>query len=803
MLAFRALLSGIKNFTALKGPAMNSNEMPQHLVVMLEKAIDHQGAGRMNEAAALYQQVLQIDPDNTFANHLFGVMHVHAGDPVTAVTMIETALKNDPANPEMLNNLSSALIGAGRMDDALVAVRRALEHKPDYPEALNTLGRLLVDAGQYGEAELSIRRAIDLKPGLLTAHNNLGNTLLGLERLDDAERSFRHALELNPNYPDGLNNLGCLLAREGKFDEAEQSFRRLLELAPESVDALNNLSNLLMVDDRTAEAEENYRRALTVASNNPKTLTNLGDALQHLERIEEAEACFRRALELQPDYVRALCALAHAQISAGFFQEALSTYDKAISLDPQNTGIKVKRALALPIIPASLEDIEQARAHVLKSVEELIAAGGSLKEPDGEAGITGFYLAYHNANDVALTKKIAEMYLKLCPSLDWRAAPCEPQSQNGKYKIGFLSYHFYDHTIGKLCRGIFEHLDPEKFELVIFRTSRKSDAMAEAIESAAARVVTLPQNLESARQAVADESLDLLYYPDIGMDTFTYYLAFARLAPVQVTSWGHPMSTGIANIDYFVSSRDLETDNAQDHYSETLVRLTYPPTYYYRPDIPEVADTRAVHGLSADENIYLCPQTLFKFHPGFDAILGDILRGDPAGRLVLLAGRYPSKEQLLRQRFAKTFPDVLDRVVFLPRMKMADFLCLVRSADVILDPVYFSGGNSTAETFALGVPIVTWPDTFLRDRVTYAFYKTMGIDELIAKNASHYVSLANQLATDKEFHARMSKLIKDNAGCFFENIKVVRELEDFMIAAIEAERKGNSPIQWDGQVTTS
>ncbi|MBT4932302.1 MAG: tetratricopeptide repeat protein [Rhodospirillaceae bacterium] len=782
---------------------MNPKEMPQHLVVMLETAIDHQSAGRMNEAAALYQQVLQIDPANTFANHLFGVMHVHAGQAQTGVTLIETALKGDPENPEILNNLSSALIGAGRKDDALAAARRALEHKPDYPEALNTLGRLLVDAGQYGEAEQSIRRAIDLKPELLAAHNNLGNALLGLERLDEAEESFRRALELSPNYPDGLNNLGCLLARQGKIDEAEQSFRRVLELAPESVDGLNNLGNLFMVDDRTVEAEECYRHALTVALDNPKVLTNLGDALQHLERIEEAETCFRRALELQPDYIRALCALAHAQVSAGFFQDALSTYDKAISCDPQNTGIKVKRALALPIIPASLEDIEQARAHVMESVEDLIATGGSLKEPDGEAGITGFYLAYHNANDVPLTRKIAEMYLKLCPSLDWQGKLSGSQSPDGKYRIGFISYHFYDHTIGKLCRGIFEHLDSEKFEVVIFRTSRKSDHMSEAIESVAAKVVTLPQNLESARAVIADEALDLLYYPDIGMDTFTYFLAFARLAPVQVTSWGHPMSTGIPNIDYFVSSMDLETDNAQDNYSETLVRLAHPPTYYYRPEIPDVTDTRASHGLSDDENIYLCPQTLFKFHPGFDAILGDILRGDPVGRLVLLAGRYPSKERLLRERFAKTFPDVLDRVVFLPRMKMADFLCLVRSADVILDPVYFSGGNSTAETFALGVPIVTWPDKYLRDRVTYAFYKTMGISELIADSAGHYVSLANQLATDKEFHARMSKLIKDNAELFFENIKVVRELEDFMVAAIEAERKASDPVQWDGQVTTS
>jgi len=741
--------------------------MPEHLIAMLEKAIGHQNSGQLAEAANLYQQVLQADPNNTFANHLFGVIHLQTGDPIGAVRLIETAVKHDPGNSEMLNNLSNALIGAGRAEDAERAARLALEFKPDYPEALNTLGKLLVNAGQFTQAEQNIRRAIELKPTLLSAHNNLGYALQGLARVNDAELSFRRALEMNATYPEAVNNLGNLLMAEGRSEEAEQTYRSALEAMPDNVELL----------------------------------TSYGGALQHLERIEEAEACFRSALEIQPGHIRALGSLANAQLGGGFYRQAMKTYDQAIALAPQDTGLRVKRALALPIIPASLEEIQCARTRLLANVEELIASGASLIDPAAQANITGFYLAYHNQNDVLLVQKIAQMYLQLCPSLSWSAEPFEPKGTGGKYRIGFLSFHFYDHTIGKLCRGIIEHLDPEKFEVIVFRTSSKSDPMAEAIEAAAAKVVTLQQNLDSARQAVSDEKLDLLYYPDVGMDAFTYYLAFARLAPVQVTSWGHPMSTGIPNMDYFISSKDLETEDGDAHYSETLVRLAHPPTYYYRPEIPSCADARTVHGLSATDHLYLCPQTLFKFHPRFDSLLGDILRGDPAGVLVLLAGRYPSKERLLRERFALSFPDVLDRVVFLPRMKMADFLGLVCAADVVLDPVCFSGGNSTAETFALGIPIVTWPDQYLRDRVTYAFYKTMGIDDLIATSASDYVSIAHRLAKDPDFHARMSQRIKDNAGCFFENIEVVRELEGFMIAAIEAERADSGPVKWGGRDT--
>ena len=779
-----------------KGGGVSPPTMAGPLITMLERAIGYQNAGQLDEAANIYSQVLLVEPNNTFANHLFGVIHLQRGDPETAVKLIETAVKYDPNNAEMLNNLSGALIRVGRVGDAEKSIRLALKHKPDYPEANSTMGKLLIAADKFVDAEQYILRAIELKPSLLSAHNNLGNALQGLGRVKDAEQSFRRALELNADDPDALNNLGILLVKGGRLDDAEQSFRHAIELFPEGAAALNNLGHLLMIDDSSSEAEENYRRAIAIDPGNAEFHTNLGTALHYLERIEEAEACFRHALELHPGYVKALSALAHAQVSAGFLQEAIHTYNDAIKLEPQNTGLKVKRALALPIIPASLNDIAHARAQLLENVEQLISNGGHLIEPGGEAGITGFYLAYHNQNDVPYVKKIAEMYLKLCPSLSWQAEHCYRDRENGKYRIGFLSYHLYDHTIGKLCRGIIEHLDPNLFEITVFRTSRLSDPMADAIESAAKKVVYLQHNLDNARQAVADEKLDILYYPDVGMDVFTYFLAFARLAPVQVTSWGHPMSTGIPNIDYFISSQDLETEKGADHYTETLVRLAHPPTYYYRPAVPPTTDARLVHDLPIDKHIYLCPQTLFKIHPKFDSILGEVLRGDPDGLLVFIAGRYKSKDRLLRERFAKVFPDVIDRVVFLPRMKMSEFLQLIRVADVVLDPVYFSGGNSSAETIAMGVPIVTWPDVFLRDRVTYAFYKMMGIRELIATSENEYVNIANRLAIDRDFHERMSQLINERSEHFFENNETVRELEQFMIAAIEAQRNGNAPVHW-------
>src|SRR6185295_18926284 len=144
---------------------------------------------------------------------------------------------------------------------------------------------------------------------------------------------------------------------------------------------------------------------------------------------------------------------------------------------------------------------------------------------------------------------------------------------------------------------------------------------------------------------------------DIGMDPHTYSLALSRLAPVQCATVGHPVTSGLDTVDYYISSEDLETPGSEEHYCETLVRLKNLPIHMYRPTSPPRTKRREDFGLSAQDHVYTCLQSLFKFHPHFDEILGGILRGDPRGVLLLSRGRVVGWEQLLRQRFAATLPD--------------------------------------------------------------------------------------------------------------------------------------------------
>ena len=363
-------------------------------------------------------------------------------------------------------------------------------------------------------------------------------------------------------------------------------------------------------------------------------------------------------------------------------------------------------------------------------------------------------------------------------------------------RIGFVSSSLYEHTIGKFYHGIIQKLSRDRFEVVVARPPQDRDAISDAIGRDADRNVEIPYDLYSARDIIAQQRLDILFYPDIGMTPLTYFLAFARLAPVQCVGWGHPVTTGIPAIDYFISAKSIEASEARTHYSEQLILLDRLPSYYWRPEHAAAPFTRAELGFPDDVKLYVCPQSLFKLHPDFDVVLATLLRRDPKSRLLLLSGVHKHWDRLLAARIAKGFPDVAERVIFVPRIPQAQFFRLLMTADVILDPPFFGGGNTSYEAFAMGLPIMTWPGAFMRGRVTEGCYRQMGFTELVADSLDSYVEIALRLANDPAWRARIKNEIAARSPALYEDARVVAELEDFFRAAIEAHRRGDRITQW-------
>lgn len=729
----------------------------QTALAFFQSAVQHHQNGQLDKAGELYQQALALEPEHFDALHLFGMLKHQLGAPRLAIEMVTKAL--------LINPNSAAAHG--------------------------NFGVILKSNGQLEQAVSEFQKALALQPNKTDALFNLGNTYKLLMQDGNAIESYQKALALDANHLGAYTNLGQLYHALGQFDEAINCYERLLKIQPNSADGHCNMGIALFDLGQIEKAHACYKTSLSLEPANAKLHYNLGIALQTLGKLDEAAASYKKSIELQPDLAEPHANLATVYRDCSRVDDAISELDLAISIKPERDGWHIKRALMLPIILSSKEEIDRRRELLSNSVAELMARNLLIKDPLVEVGITSFYLTYHNRNDRRIAGDIAGMYLQVCPELSYEASHCSVSSpdKKEKLKLGILSNHLKAHTIGRLFRGLIEQLSREKFEVIILRPVAQSDAISKAIDASADQVITLSGRLDQDRKSIAKLEFDVLFYPDIGMTPYTYYLAFARLAPVQAVSWGHPDTTGIPNIDYFLSSTHIEPQRADTHYSEQLIQFQTLPTYNRPPAFPAVAFERATYGMNDDMHLYVCPQSLFKFHPDFDVAIANILAGDPKGRLVLIDHKNENhlKERLL-ERLRISIPDAVQNILFLPQLSHEEYLALCIDADALLDTPTFSGGHSSQEAFAMGVPIVTWPTEFMRGRVTAGCYNQMGVTDLIADSADGYVNLALQLANDLEFKKRMRNKITTNSHKLFERVDLVEEIETFFMAAHEAWR---------------
>ncbi len=706
-----------------------------------------QHLGRPGDAESAYRSALALRPDDTDALNNLGAVLLGQRRVVESIECLERAIALSPGHTQALTNLASALTAAGQPGTAIASLERALEVAPTRAELHNALGHVRHEGGELAEAVGSFLRAIVLRPDYAEAHNNLGATLKELGHLDDAMQSYARALAIDPRLAQSHNNIGVVLREQGRFAESIAAYERALAIQPGFAEAHANLGNTLTDQARFDEAVDRYRRALDGGFQHPDLYANLGNALRNQGLLDAARESYRRA--------------------------------QALAYDPAR---EIALAMMQPVIAESTDAIHDSRARLAEDVTRLRREGLALPSFDRPIVPPNFYLAYHGLDDRSLQRAMADLYLSACPELAWSAPECaeRPRRADGRIRVGFASRYLQGHTIGKLMRGFIERLSRDRFEVVVLHVGGELDEMARAIDGAADHVIRVPRRLGDARAEIAAASLDVLVYPEIGMDPITYFLAYARLAPVQCVMWGHPVTTGIPNVDYFVSSALLEPDGAAAHYSEQLVMLDRMPTCYQRPLVPDGARDRARLGLDRDATLYVCPQSLFKLHPDFDATLGAILRRDPRGRLVLLEGLSRHWERLLRERFARAIPDVADRVDVIPRLDLGGFLDLLRTADAVLDPWGWTGGNSTYEAFALGVPVVTRPSAFMRGRVTAGAYRQIGVMDCVATTDAEYVDLAVRLANDPVWRADVGARIVARHDALYDDAAAVRELERFL-----------------------
>jgi protein O-GlcNAc transferase len=641
-------------------------------------------------------------------------------------------------------------------------------------------------AGRLDQAEGLYRRVLSVDPLQPDALHLSGMAALARGRLDEAHRLISHAVALKPAEAAFVSDLGVVLQSLGRFGEAEAAYRRALELNPRHAESLNNLGNMHRTAWRIAEAADCYRAALVQNPDFAMAHGNLGTTFADQQKFDEAIACYRWALAIDGQFLDARKNLAIALADQGHCPQADDELRRARAQSPSDSGLMIRQALLLPVFPESIAAIDARRQRLEADLDRLLKEDLHVGDPLVETPGPAFYLTYHGRNDVALQQKIAAVYRRAVPSLEFTAPHCGSGRRAARtpIRVGLISRFFYRHSVADHFAGLIRAFPRDNVRYTVLRATGPEDDVSRAIDGAADNVVRISTRLAKAREQVAAEELDVLLYTDIGMDPWTYFLAFSRLAPVQCATVGQPGTTGVSTVDYFLSSDRLEPPDGQSHYSERLVRLPDIPHYFEKPRTPDESPGRSGIALPAEARWYVCQQTLFKIHPEFDRLMGEILRRDSSGVVVLFEGQVPTWKALLLERLRRSIPDAVDRIVFLPRLPRAEYLRLLTQADVVLDTIHYGAGTTAMHALALGSPLVTLPGEFNRGRVAQALLGKLGISETVATSPADYVERAVRIAQDASLRDSLRAKILERCGVLFSNPAPAAQLEAFFVDAV-------------------
>jgi protein O-GlcNAc transferase len=680
------------------------------------------------------------------------------------------------------------MLAAGNLSSAALHYQAALTLAPQQPVAHSNLGVVFTRLGQFQKAEAHFRRALEIKPDYVDALANLASLLNATKRFEAGARLALRALDLSPDHASALFCLATALFAQGDVHTTRMCFERAAAGAPYHPMIWRRLGELLLLEQKFAEAKACFEKALALDAKDVGAYTGLGIIAKAVGRWAEAGALLVRAITLNPRHLSGWLNLAGLLTLEGKTTAAKGALHTALGLKPKDGAIRLKLALTVPIIPRSNEDIDAQRSSMHEELQSFIAAPAPIRDPYLQVNQVNFHGGYYGRNEASLQREIAQAFLAACPRLAWRAPHCAKESShNPRIRLGLITTFPEKHIVGQLFRGILENFSRARFAIVAFLSPR-STLISSASTEGADRTVALPSDLFAAQKIIAAERLDVLFYLDVLVDTFIYYLAFARLAPVQCTTWGHPVTTGIPNIDYFLSAEDWEPESAEQHYTETLVKLKRQPMYIRLPTAPTDVVDRAEFGLPKDKRIYLCAQSLFKIHPDFDRALGQILQLDPNGILVLPESKHSYLNDLLLDRLKASLAQHSSRVRLIPRTSPTAFLRLLTTADAVLDPFHWSGGNTTIEALACDQPVVTLPGEFMRGRLSLGFYKTMDLSELVVRDADEFAKVNVQIASDPALKRQLRDKVAARLSSVAEDLEAIKELETFLLAAARGQR---------------
>ena len=678
------------------------------------------------------------------------ILESRGGDVGAAQASMRAIAGSWPEWDEPWIRLGQSLRETGARDEAIAAYEAALARNPHRAEALISLGVLHLQSGDAAFANTLLAQATSRHPKNHEAWDALGITLLALGAPAKAADAFHQATELAPerlsyalHKADALEASGeaecaetlalgrlaanpldgvaaCIAGRaahkRSDLAEAEALLEAARALLPGEAVPLKILGTLHMLAMRPERAVDLLREAHELAPDDFEIAHDFSIALYRLYRFAEADNILTAAIKRSGPVAYALCSRANSRAYLGDLDSAFADIAQAAEIEPNSLNPLRTRCTLLAY----------------------------------RSGTTGIEL---RDTMTALGRLLPRAEVQ--PHLN-------PHDPERKLRIGLLSNTLRTHPVGWLTLTGIQALNPDEFSVHCFGRFESEDRIAQSF----ARHAASWDGCESiGSQAIAtlirersiDVLIDLSGYGDAGR----IEVLALKPAPVQIKWVGMQCSTtGISEIDWFITDRWETPPGFERFYSERLLRLDDGYICYLPPPYaPEVSP------LPALENGFItfgCFNNLGKFTDETLACWSAVLRAVPNSRLVLRCPQLSENatEIRLQQRCIEAGLDPA-RISFIGRTPHREFLAGYNDIDIALDPFPYSGGLTTCESLYMGVPVITRAGEIFAARHSVSHLSNAGLDDWIAADVPDYVARATRFASDLPALARLRAGLRD------------------------------------------
>ena len=675
----------------------------------------------------------------------------------------------------------------GDLERAKVCYRQVLAQNDSHAGAWHFLGVVALLQNDIHKAREHIEKALDLCDNNPVYFNNYGVVLKTAGCLHEAKTAFEKAITLHSQYADAWSNFGqMLLLLQEEEQGIEHAITKALHLVPNHPDALLHLAELRHRQERHAECAELLIKILPRQPNDVALLCRIAESHIAAKQFEQATKFLLRAEQIAPNQEEIQHRLGLCYGETDEISKAKTHFRNAATLPKGKSPWRWKHLGYCPVYFDNARQIDDYWQQLHHDLDEAIAENNvyDWRTLVYDGFISSFHLPHHDKCCREVKEKFTQLF---APSFVQFQRPelKYPHRSSGKIRVGFLVTKGHEGGFYRYTSEIIKRLDPKRFEAFLIYHESSAKAFQDMTEQNHVTHLTFDWNFEATVAKIKNAECDIIYFWKVGADVWNFFLPMCRLAPIQFTSWGTHGTSGVHHIDYSLSYRLAEIENAQEHYTESLYLIDEAPAFQPRMQLP-FTFSREELGLPAHGAIYYCPHRLSKYHPDYDFYLKGILENDPDGRILLLLGDASPTADRIKERMRRNIGKTLTKhIIFIPKQPPLRYNQLMAAATMILDSHIYSGGITAYDSLSYGVPSVTNVGPLLVQRYPFSSYKAMGIDDApMATNRDEYVRAAVRVGTDADYRRQLTEQILERGDLVFERSSVVPQFESFFENAI-------------------